>query len=84
MPFLRSLEAGGGGADRDRTGDLLLAKQMLSQLSYSPVCLSPQATSRRRMRPFVAGKANDREVYYPINERLFDAARRKSGGSGKS
>src|SRR4051812_37333537 len=26
-----------GGADRDRTGDLLLAKQALSQLSYSPV-----------------------------------------------
>ena len=25
-----------GGADRARTGDLLLAKQMLSQLSYSP------------------------------------------------
>ena len=27
---------GGGGADRDRTGDPLLAKQVLSQLSYSP------------------------------------------------
>ena len=26
-----------GGADRDRTGDLLLAKQALSQLSYGPV-----------------------------------------------
>ena len=26
-----------GGADRDRTGDLLLAKQALSQLSYTPV-----------------------------------------------
>ena len=25
-----------GGADRDRTGDPLLAKQALSQLSYSP------------------------------------------------
>ena len=25
------------GADRDRTDDLLLAKQALSQLSYSPV-----------------------------------------------
>src|SRR6185312_4427310 len=29
-------ENGFGGADRDRTGDLLLAKQALSQLSYSP------------------------------------------------
>jgi hypothetical protein len=26
-----------GGADRDRTGDPLLAKQVLSQLSYSPL-----------------------------------------------
>ena len=25
-----------GGADRDRTDDILLAKQALSQLSYSP------------------------------------------------
>ena len=25
-----------GGASRDRTGDLLLAKQALSQLSYGP------------------------------------------------
>ena len=29
--------SGNGGADRDRTGDPLLAKQVLSQLSYSPV-----------------------------------------------
>ena len=28
---------GPGGASRDRTGDLLLAKQALSQLSYGPV-----------------------------------------------
>ncbi len=28
-----------GGADRDRTDDPLLAKQVLSQLSYSPVQL---------------------------------------------
>ena len=27
---------GSGGANRDRTGDLLLAKQALSQLSYGP------------------------------------------------
>ena len=30
-----------GGADRDRTGDPLLAKQALSQLSYSPSPASP-------------------------------------------
>ena len=27
-----------GGADRDRTGGLLVANQALSQLSYSPNC----------------------------------------------
>ena len=29
-------KAKSGGANRDRTGDLLLAKQALSQLSYGP------------------------------------------------
>ena len=32
--FLQNLVT--GGANRDRTGDLLLAKQALSQLSYGP------------------------------------------------
>ena len=31
-----SSETKSGGANRDRTGDLLLAKQALSQLSYGP------------------------------------------------
>src|SRR6185437_13443923 len=33
-----------GGADRDRTGDPLLAKQVLSQLSYSPKSAKGSAT----------------------------------------
>ena len=33
---LAGIGAGAGGANRDRTGDLLLAKQALSQLSYGP------------------------------------------------
>ena len=33
---LRVLRTEPGGANRDRTGDLLLAKQALSQLSYGP------------------------------------------------
>ena len=33
----RQEAAGAGGANRDRTGDLLLAKQALSQLSYGPL-----------------------------------------------
>jgi hypothetical protein len=34
----RSIRGIAGGANRDRTGDLLLAKQALSQLSYGPEC----------------------------------------------
>jgi hypothetical protein len=45
-----------GGADRDRTGDPLLAKQVLSQLSYSPLELPPVADyhrglARNQIRP---------------------------------
>ena len=36
-----------GGADRDRTGDPLLAKQVLSQLSYSPLELLTQTAELR-------------------------------------
>ena len=39
---MRSLQAKRGGARRDRTDDLMLAKHALSQLSYGPV-------TRRRM-----------------------------------
>jgi hypothetical protein len=31
-------EKGFGGADRDRTGGLVVANDALSQLSYSPTC----------------------------------------------
>ena len=36
-----------GGADRDRTGDPLLAKQVLSQLSYSPLLVYASVGPRR-------------------------------------
>ena len=39
----------GGGADRDRTGDLLTASQALSQLSYSPTRV--EIYYRKRARP---------------------------------
>jgi hypothetical protein len=36
--IFRQLESyGNGGAEEDRTPDPLLAKQVLSQLSYSPI-----------------------------------------------
>src|SRR3982751_3861552 len=37
LPPLFRQSGGGGGASRDRTGDLKLAKLALSQLSYGPV-----------------------------------------------
>src|SRR5262245_50602737 len=36
-----------GGARRDRTDDLLLAKQALSQLSYGPACRQRACTEAR-------------------------------------
>src|SRR5262245_17870330 len=47
----RSRSPGSGGARRDRTDDLLLAKQALSQLSYGPVSSRPfQANDPDRER----------------------------------
>ena len=40
-----------GGADRDRTGDPLLAKQVLSQLSYSPTLQGWWAWVESNYRP---------------------------------
>jgi hypothetical protein len=37
VPYSRGFD---GGAERDRTVDPLLAKQVLSQLSYSPIATS--------------------------------------------
>src|SRR6266568_9101507 len=39
-----------GGARRDRTDDLLLAKQALSQLSYGPIGASLERMSLKNMR----------------------------------
>ena len=42
----RASHSGGreaGGASRDRTGDLLVANQALSQLSYGPVVYWPES-----------------------------------------
>ncbi len=45
-----SHHARGGGGDRNRTDDLLLAKQALSQLSYTPTALSEAQSPSRRQR----------------------------------
>ena len=36
LPYEAALAAKYGGADRDRTGDLMIANHALYQLSYSP------------------------------------------------
>ncbi len=40
-----------GGGERNRTVDLLLAKQALSQLSYTPLCRGQKATRQRSVQP---------------------------------
>ncbi len=40
-----------GGDDRDRTGDPLLAKQVLSQLSYIPSAFFPSQTTPKNGGP---------------------------------
>ena len=60
-PFVFScLKERCGGADRDRTGDPLLAKQVLSQLSYSPLLVSSErriASARLSDRGAVAARS---------------------------
>ena len=41
---------GGGGAEGNRTPDLLIANEALSQLSYSPIPRSSGRSGRRRAR----------------------------------
>ena len=49
LPACRGAQASkAGGGERDRTDDLLLAKQALSQLSYSPVKISRGRITARR------------------------------------
>jgi hypothetical protein len=45
-----------GGAERDRTDDLLLAKQALSQLSYSPNPLDPSGSLAQAERARMVGQ----------------------------
>jgi hypothetical protein len=54
--FQLKLQTGtAGGADRDRTGDLKLAKLALSQLSYGPQGseLSPRPSANAVLRPLI-------------------------------
>ena len=57
-----------GGGERDRTDDPLLAKQVLSQLSYAPNPWEPPST-----QPTVSDNNREREVY-SVSLRLASAA----------
>ena len=52
MRCMRGITRRPGGASRDRTGDPLLAKQVLSQLSYGPVVWWVWVDSNYRPHPY--------------------------------
>ena len=63
-----SIGSGVGGARRDRTDDLLLAKQALSQLSYGPFGSKAERSQRseaRRRSPLL-----DSDFWLPVSESL--------------
>ena len=66
------LQGFSSGANRDRTGDLLLAKQALSQLSYGPAGAPSVAAGRvgaakmKRVRPPAPGGAPSRAWAPPV------------------
>ena len=55
-PFLHTVRLSPlmfGGGERDRTDDLLLAKQALSQLSYTPVRNTERQNRNSKFLPFL-------------------------------
>ena len=61
-----------GGASRDRTGDLLLAKQALSQLSYGPGSTPPQVVGLGRFElpaSPLSGVRSDQLSYRPFGSK---------------
>jgi hypothetical protein len=56
-----------GGGRRDRTDDLLLAKQALSQLSYAPVLRTPVSIATSLRRPAYTKQGQSPKDYRPRN-----------------
>jgi hypothetical protein len=65
-----TMSVANGGARRDRTDDLLLAKQALSQLSYGPACTLSRSGSAGQIRLVCRAEAR--------------IERAKAGGPGKT
>src|SRR3984957_17399140 len=74
-----------GGARRDRTDDLLLAKQALSQLSYGPMPAEVLA-SRRRTQSTVRLRIKLRRTTFAVRRLAYQPKRpwpRRLGGLGR-
>ena len=69
-PLASVLRPAPGGADRDRTGDLLLAKQALSQLSYGPVPEDECFLSRLARSPSLALRRSSLRSRGPAEPKL--------------
>ena len=63
-----------GGDSRDRTGDLLLARQALSQLSYIP--LSPRLAPSKLNNVTTSQAPADQDVTAPFSDADFSLERR--------
>ena len=68
-PRTRDSSMGAGGADRIRTDDPLLAKQMLSQLSYSPVARNLRPRIRRPCAAQCRRRFESWWVWLELNQR---------------
>jgi hypothetical protein len=66
-PPSRTGPAEAGGAGRDRTGDLLNANQALSQLSYSPLLMSP--ADQRNLEADWTREAADQQLSSQSNQK---------------
>jgi hypothetical protein len=66
---IQQMGSGVGGARRDRTDDLLLAKQALSQLSYGPFGSKAERSQRSEARRRSA--LLDSDFWLPVSESLM-------------
>ncbi len=75
-----------GGAGRDRTDDPLLAKQVLSQLSYGPFspCGEPELAPRTRTRVRKPDRASRLMARQPRRRMSPPALEAKNGGPGRT
>ena len=76
-------EAVYGGAKRDRTVDLLRARQALSQLSYGPIFLQVLFTQNRWSWQIRTAKSDLTASYLGGGVRSMCSTHQETGGSGQ-